>query len=252
MALSSEQLRSIIDLIRRDPEARRQLLAALELEPLRELPGRVDGLGEKLDRLAAIVAELAEMQRRAEARLEGVEERLARLERLSEQLVESQLRMQEELQTIMRWQAGEEGRRRGEQYERSVELRASRLLGEGEGGRLQRDHIYRRLQALTARLPDLVDLPEEADPMLADLIWWKDDTYAVVEVSVRVDRLDVLRAAQRAETLRRAGVNALGVVIGEEWVAEDTAALAREKGVAWKIGRDLSQDLLAFRHAGTS
>ncbi|OUC08431.1 hypothetical protein RY27_09030, partial [Litorilinea aerophila] len=178
MALSSEQLRSIIDLIRRDPEARRQLLAALELEPLRELPGRVDGLGEKLDRLAAIVAELAEMQRRAEARLEGVEERLARLERLSEQLVESQLRMQEELQTIMRWQAGEEGRRRGEQYERSVELRASRLLGEGEGGRLQRDHIYRRLQALTARLPDLVDLPEEADPMLADLIWRKDDTYA--------------------------------------------------------------------------
>ncbi|OUC08494.1 hypothetical protein RY27_08630 [Litorilinea aerophila] len=60
------------------------------------------------------------------------------------------------------------------------------------------------------------------------------------------------RAARRAETLRRAGVNALGVVIGEEWVAEDTAALGREKGVAWKIGRDLSQDLLAFRHAGTS
>ncbi len=50
--------------------------------------------------------------------------------------------------------------------------------------------------------------------MLADLIWWKGNRYAAV------DRLDVLAAAQRARTLRAEGSDALGVVIGDEWLAE--------------------------------
>jgi hypothetical protein len=182
--------------------------------------------------------------------LEGVEERLTRLEQIVEQLVISQRLLHDEVQKVVRWQIGEDGRRKGEQYERSVELRAARLLGGGAGGGFQRDLVYDRVNLLTARLPDMLELPDESDPMLADLIWWKGDRYAVVEVSVRVDRLDVIRAAQRTETLRRAGVDAIGVVLGEEWVAGDTRDLAQEKRVAWKVGSDLSESLRAFRSAG--
>jgi hypothetical protein len=81
------------------------------------------------------------------------------------------------------------------------------------------------------------------------VIWWKDDHYAVVEVSLCVDRLDVLRAARRAETLRQSGVEALGVVIGEEWIADDTEFLAREHSVAWKVGASISPELVAFRRS---
>ena len=250
MVITQEELQSIIDLMRYDPVLRRQFQLALEMDPLLALPARQEQFDEKLAQIKEVIADLALAQRQAEARLAGVEERLTRLEQIVEQLVISQRMLHDEVQKVVRWQIGEDGRRKGEQYERSVELRAARLLGGGAGGGLQRDIVYDQVNLLTARLPELLELPDEADPMLADVIWWKDERYAVVEVSLRVDRLDVIRAGQRAETLRRAGVDAIGVVIGEDWVADDTRDLAQEKRVAWKVGGDLSESLLAFRSAG--
>ena len=74
----------------------------------------------------------------------------------------------------------------------------------------------------------------EEDPFLADLLWWKGEQVAVVEVSVQVDGEDVARAGRRADILRQA------------WAPEAREqALARQ--VEWKVGPDLSAGLLAFR-----
>lgn len=133
-----------------------------------------------------------------------------------------------------------------EQYERRIERRAPSLLGGGMGGGTQRDVVYSRVQELLAPLYQ-DDLASEADPMLADIIWWKTDRYIVAEVSIRVDRLDVLRASQRAESLRKVGVAATGVVIGDEWLADDTLALAQEEAVEWKVGNAYSPGLIEYR-----
>jgi hypothetical protein len=148
---------------------------------------------------------------------------------------------------LVRWCDLAEERERLEAYKRRVELQSIRLFGAGHGGSISRDRVYIHMNGLMARLPDLNQIEDESDPMLADVIWWKGDHYAVVEVSLRVDRLDVLRAARRAETLRQSGVDALGVVIGEDWIADDTEILARENDVAWKVGADVSPALITFR-----
>lgn len=156
MVITQEELQSIIDLMRYDPVLRRQFQLALEMDPLLALPARQDQFDEKLTQIKEVVADLALAQRQAEARLEGVEERLARvearlegveerltrLEQIVEQLVISQRLLHDEVQKVVRWQIGEDGRRKGEQYERSVELRAARLLGGGAGGGFQRDLVY--------------------------------------------------------------------------------------------------------------
>ena len=268
MALTQFELQSIIQLIRRDPEVRRQFQDALQLDGLLELPTR-------MDRVEAALEKVAESQRRSEERLSLVEHRLDRLEQAVAQLIEAQRRSEERLdrleETVTRlaeaqlrsevvlqevkkgveslagWRRGEEGRRNGEQYERTIERRAPSLLGGGMGGGTQRDVVYSRVQELLAPLYQEDDLASEADPMMADIIWWKADRYIVAEVSIRVDRLDVLRASQRAESLRKVGVAATGVVIGDEWVAEDTLALAEKDSVEWKVGNAYSPGLIEYR-----
>jgi predicted nuclease with TOPRIM domain len=189
MALTQNQLQSIVDLVRRDPEARRQLQAALQIDPLLALPSSVERLDEKLERVAEMLAELTAAHLRAqarlegveerlewvEARLEGVEERLTRLEQTVQKLADAQIAMQQQLailtgevRKVSSWQFGDEGRRKGEQYQRKIELQALRLLGEGQGGGLARDRVYERINALMARLPDLNQIDDESDPTLAN------------------------------------------------------------------------------------
>jgi hypothetical protein len=90
-------------------------------------------------------------------------------------------------------------------------------------------------------------LPAEEDPFLADLLWWKGQQVAVVEVSVQVNGTDVARAAARAATLARAGARALPVVVGDQWATLDTPQDAESVHVAWKVGADLSPGFLALR-----
>ncbi len=240
MALTQFEVQSIIQLIRRDPEVRRQFQDALQLDGLLQLPTR-------MDRVEAALEKLAESQRHSEERLNRLEEAVARL-------IESQLRSEVVLQEVKKgveslagWRRGEDGRRNGEEYERTIERRAPSLLGGGMGGGTQRDVVYSRVQQLLATFYAEDDLAPEADPMLADIIWWKADRYIVAEVSIRVDRLDVLRASQRAQSLRKVGVAATGVVIGDEWLADDTLALAQAEAVEWKVGNAYSPGLVEYR-----
>jgi hypothetical protein len=153
-----------------------------------------------------------------------------------------------DVHTLLKWQKGEAGRRRGERYERNIIRRAPLLFGGGAGGTTDTPQVQERLGRW---LRDLFDretlLPPEEDPTLADLIWWKGDQVVVAEVSITVDETDVRRAVRRARTLRSLGVDAAPAVIGKEWDASETRALAEELGVWWLVRGVPSEAFRAFR-----
>jgi hypothetical protein len=215
----------------------------------------------RLLRLEDTLARLAEAQARTEAAVSKLaeaqartEEQLARLATQVQALAEAQVRTEEQLarqvtqlQTLVSWQRGEAGRREGERYERDVVRRASVLFNGGDGGAPDQPEVQRRLaERLRTVLAEGI-LPSEADPFLADLLWWKGSQLAVVEVSLQVNGEDINRATQRAKTLRRGGIRAMPVVIGEDWATLDTQERARALHVDWKVGDDLSPGFLAFR-----
>jgi hypothetical protein len=104
--------------------------------------------------------------------------------------------------------------------------------------------VHRWLSALR---PDEIDESFESDPSFADLIWWKGDKVVVAEISVKVDNSDVRRAHLRAQTLRKAGVDAFGVVLGEDWADPTCRELAERLGVEWFIRADVSEGVRAFQ-----
>jgi hypothetical protein len=222
---------------------------------------RVGRLEARMEAVEAALVRLAEAQARTEERLERLEvqvqtlaEAQARTEMQVQTLAEAQARTEEQvarqsvqLQTLINWQQGETGRRAGERYERDTVRRASTLFNGGSGGVPDQPDVQRRLsRQLQAVLAEGI-LPTEADPSLADLLWWKGDRLAIVEISLQVNGEDVHRATQRARTLQRAGAQAVAVVIGEAWATLDARERARASGVEWKMGADLSAGFLTLR-----
>jgi hypothetical protein len=148
---------------------------------------------------------------------------------------------------LVSWQRGEAGRREGERYEREILRRALALFDGGQGGSPEQNWVQQRLTTLQEALRGRDILPAEEDPFLADLVWWKRDQLAVVEVALQIHGDDVRRAARRAGTLQQAGATALAVVIGEDWLTGETRDRALTAGVEWKVGAELSEGFLAFR-----
>jgi predicted nuclease with TOPRIM domain len=209
---------------------------------LEELAGRVDALARAQARTEQRLEELARAQARTEQRLEELARAQARTEQRLEELARAQARLSERLD-------GEIARREGERYEAAIVRRASRILGPGDGGSPDEPEVRRRLDGALADLsPD-----PEADPALADIVWWSAaGPILVVEVSLVIHREDIERAAARAQTLRSAGLNALPVVVGR--VLPDTLReLAAREGVEYYIeGEGPSAGLIAFRRKSTS
>lgn len=204
-------------------------------------------LAEAQARTEAAVSRLAEAQVRTEAQLLRLETQVQALAEAQTRTEAQLARQVTQLQTLMSWQRGEAGRREGERYERDVVRRASVLFNGGDGGVPEQPEVQRRLaERLRTILAEGI-LPSEADPFLADLLWWKGNQLAVIEVSLQVNGNDVNRVMQRAGTLRRAGIQAMAVVIGEGWATLDTQERARALKVDWKVGDDLSPGFLAFR-----
>ncbi len=249
-----------LDLLRTDRTFREEVRRQLLTEEVLALPGRFDHLTELvgqalslLREIVGVVRELTETQRQTEKGLQRQEEQIQslieaqrRTEEGLEALSQAQRRTEEELRWLVSWQRGEAGRRDGERYERETLRRAPMLLNGGRGGPPDEAWVQQRLTELLA--PLLGDmLQTEEDPFLADLLWWKGEQIAVVEISVQVNGDDVARAAQRARTLRRAGVKALAIVIGEDWAVSDAQDRALARQVEWKVGSDLSEGFLTFR-----
>ncbi len=144
--------------------------------------------------------------------------------------------------------AGLAGQLEGEKFERSTVRRAPNIFLGGGGGSPESPIVRSRLkQWLKQVRRERRTLSEQSDPYLADIIWWKDGNVLVVEVSVKIDRLDVLRAKYRAQTLRDAGVNATPVVIGREWSMDETRELAQREGVEWILEEQFSDGMIPFR-----
>jgi hypothetical protein len=124
------------------------------------------------------------------------------------------------------------------------------LFNGGEGGSPYEPMIQQRLASMLSREQrEQLFHDEEGDPFLADLIWWKDGQVAVVEISLQVDGYDVIRASRRAQTLRNASIQAIGVVIGRGWANPDAYDAAIRYRVEWLIGSEMSEGLRRFREA---
>ncbi len=218
-----------------------------------ELSARVDRVESVLEQLAAAqmrteqqLGDLTTSVRQLSAAQTRTEQRLEELTRVVRELAGIQTRVQEQLNTLVLWQQGERGRRADEQYELHTVRRALIQLQGGFGGSTAEAAVRQRLLEALRTFPR-ADLTAEYDPSLADLLWWKGDRLLVAEVSIVVDEHDVDRAFARAETLRRAGVDAFPAVIGNVWASPEVQAHAAAYRLEWKVGDDLSDGFIAFR-----
>lgn len=226
-----ETLRRLIltDALLQLPEKVEPLLQLPEkIEPLLQLPERVEALEAAVSELRAIVN-----------RIEPVVNRI-------EPIVN---RIEPAVRELQRWQRGEVARRKGDDYERLMIQRAGRIFGLGQGGSPRDDASVRQQILMWLDAAGLLDEEEDpaSDPLEADLIWWKGERVALAEISVKVDRHDVRRAKQRAETLRRAGLTVTPVVIGSQWAHRQTPKIAQREGVESVVKGVYSQGVIDFR-----
>ena len=234
----AEQIQALAEAQRRTEEQLQR--QAEQIRALAEAQRRTE---EQLQRQAEQIRALAEAQRRTEEQLQALMQQVSAL-------VAAQSRIEEALQWLINWQRGEMGRREGERYERHVIRRAPILFNGGEGGSPYEPLIQQRLTSVLSREQrEQLFHDEESDPFLADLVWWKDEQVAVVEISLQVDGYDVIRASRRAQTLRDAGIQAIAVVIGREWANPDAYDAAIRYRVEWLIGSEMSEGFRRFREA---
>ncbi len=234
----AEQIQALAEAQRRTEEQLQR--QAEQIRALAEAQRRTE---EQLQRQAEQIRALAEAQRRTEEQLQALMQQVSAL-------VAAQSRMEEALQWLINWQRGETGRREGERYERHVIRRAPILFNGGEGGSPYEPLIQQRLTSVLSREQrEQLFHDEESDPFLSDLVWWKDEQVAVVEISLQVDGYDVIRANRRAQTLRNAGIQAIAVVIGREWANPDAYDAAIRYRVEWLIGSEMSEGFRRFREA---
>jgi hypothetical protein len=220
MPFTIAEFRDLLRILEEQPEWRAELRRLLGMEELLGLP--------------SVVRELAAAQK-------ATERQLGRLTECLEHLAE-------QVQALVTWQRGEAGRREGERYERNVARRAPVLFRGGIGGATDSPEVQQRLSKWLGPLLRGEGLLEaDEDPTLSDLIWWKGERVAVVEVSLKVNGDDVRRAWRRAGTLQSAGIEALPVVVGEDWANLEVREWAGERGVEWIVGGIPSEGLLAFR-----
>jgi len=261
-----ETLRRFIltDALLQLPEKIEPLLQLPEkIEPLLQLPERVAALEAAVSELRTVVNRIEPVVNRIEPivnRIEPVVNRIEpivnriepvvnRIEPIVNRIEPIVARMEPAVIELQKWQRGEVARRKGDDYERSVIQRAGRIFGLGQGGSPRDDASVRQQILMWLDAAGLLDEEEDpaSDPLEADLIWWKGERVALAEISVKVDRHDVRRAKQRAETLRRAGLTVTPVVIGAQWAHRQTPKIAQREGVESVVKGVYSQGVIDFR-----
>jgi hypothetical protein len=240
-----ETLRRLIltDALLQLPEKVEPLLQLPEkIEPLLQLPERVEALEAAVSELRAIVNRIEPVVNRIEPIVNRIEPVVNRIEPIVN-------RIEPAVMEFQRWQRGEVARRKGDDYERLIIQRAGRIFGMGQGGSPRDDASVRQQILMWLDAAGLLDEEEDpaSDPLEADLIWWKGERVALAEISVKVDRHDVRRAKQRAETLRRAGLTVTPVVIGSQWAHRQTPKIAQREGVESVVKGVYSQGVIDFR-----
>jgi hypothetical protein len=232
------------------PEKIEPLLQLPEkIEPLLQLPDRVEALEAAVSELRAIVNRIEPIVNRIEPVVNRIEPIVNRIEPVVNRIEPIVNRIEPAVMELQRWQRGEVARRKGDDYERLIIQRAGRIFGMGQGGSPRDDASVRQQILMWLDAAGLLDEEEDpaSDPLEADLIWWKGERVALAEISVKVDRHDVRRAKQRAETLRRAGLTVTPVVIGSQWAHRQTPKIAQREGVESVVKGVYSQGVIDFR-----
>jgi hypothetical protein len=226
--------RTLRRLFQADPELQETLRRLILTDALLQLPEKV----EPLLQLPEKIEPLLQLPERVEALEAAVSELRAIVNRIEPAVME-----------LQQWQRGEVARRKGDDYERLIIQRAGRIFGMGQGGSPRDDASVRQQILVWLDAAGLLDEEEDpaSDPLEADLIWWKGERVALAEISVKVDRHDVRRAKQRAETLRRAGLTVTPVVIGSQWAHRQTLKIAQREGVESVVNGVYSQGVIDFR-----
>jgi hypothetical protein len=226
--------RTLRRLFQADPELQETLRRLILTDALLQLPEKV----EPLLQLPEKIEPLLQLPERVEALEAAVSELRAIVNRIEPAVME-----------LQQWQRGEVARRKGDDYERLIIQRAGRIFGMGQGGSPRDDASVRQQILVWLDAAGLLDEEEDpaSDPLEADLIWWKGERVALAEISVKVDRHDVRRAKQRAETLRRAGLTVTPVVIGSQWAHRQTPKIAQREGVKSVVNGVYSQGVIDFR-----
>ena len=253
MRFTVEEFRDLVRVLEEHPEWRSELRRVLLTDELLKLPQVVSRLAEEQHALAAQVRRLTEEQRALAEEQQALTAQVRRLTEGQRALTAHVRQLAQKVDDLVTWQRGEAGRREGERYERMTVKRGPVLFSGGMGGSTDNPVVQRRLVRWLKPIfeSDRFLEPEE-DPTLADLIWWKGNRVAVVEISLKVNGRDVLRASRRAEVLSSIGVNAFPVVIGEDWAGSAAKAMAEERRVEWMIAGMPSEGLIAFRRLSHS
>jgi hypothetical protein len=260
----------------RDPEKRDEIRRIVLGDEWEDIPTILRQLAEGQQRHEAILQEhtqilqehtqqlamLIETQQRHEAILQEhtrilqehtqqlamLVETVQRHEAILQQHTEMLMRQEMNIQALREEFQGLAGRFEGEVYERRTVRRAPSIFNGGGGGAIDNPAVRRRLrQWFRAAYGEIPVKDEVEDVYSADLIWWKNGNVILGEISIKVDRWDVVRAKRRAQLLRQVGVNAMPVVIGTEWAMHETLELARSEGVEWVVGGQYSDGAMAFR-----
>lgn len=237
------------------PERFDQLTKAVDelVIAVRDLAAAQQHTDERLNELAVAIRDLTSAQQRTDGRLAELTKAQRRTEAQIAELVEAQQRTEStmrEIQLVVKdlanWQRGEAGRRDGERCERDVARRSpsTSALQRRTKRPARSTASATALDQLLRPLLEELETKREADPFLADLIQWKGETVIVVEVFNQINGYDVIRAANRAETLRRAGAQAMPIVIGAAWASDESSYEAKLQKIEWKTEYDVSEGFL--------
>ena len=240
--------RTLRRLFQADPELQETLRRLILTDALLQLPEKVEPLLQLPEKIAPLL-QLPERVEALEAAVSELRAIVNRIEPVVNRIEPIVNRIEPAVMELQRWQRGEVARRKGDDYERLMIQRAGRIFGMGQGGSPRDDASVRQQILIWLDAAGLLDEEEDpaSDPLEADLIWWKGERVALAEISVKVDRHDVRRAKQRAETLRRAGLTVTPVVIGSQWAHRQTPKIAQREGVESVVKGVYSQGVIDFR-----
>jgi hypothetical protein len=240
--------RTLRRLFQADPELQETLRRLVLTDALLQLPERVEPLLQLPEKIEPLL-QLPERVEALEAAVSELRAIVNRIEPVVNRIEPIVNRIEPAVMELQRWQRGEVARRKGDDYKRLIIQRAGRIFGMGQGGSPRDDASVRQQILMWLDAAGLLDEEEDpaSDPLEADLIWWKGERVALAEISVKVDRHDVRRAKQRAETLRRAGLTVTPVVIGSQWAHRQTPKIAQREGVESVVKGVYSQGVIDFR-----
>ena len=217
MAFTVEDFEDLYRLLSEHPDWRARLRPLILGDEFIAVPGRLNRVDERLDRISETLVEIDGRMSRIVATLEAMVERQDRMERRLDRIDGTLGRFDGKFLELKYFQQF------GSWFGRYVKGARQAVLTELEGlGRALDEGVIS--QDEVERLYDLDfvvqgrSLTSQAEELLA------------VEVSKTVRLEDVLRAHERAATLRRAGYSATGFVGGAS-IEEQAHARAAELGV---------------------